>query len=388
LGRRALDLINAIGDDGVNRLHAHYVNQTPESCRTSVFPPMRELTSLNAADYLREAGHADHHTPIEVRELSGGVSNMVLRVEIDGKPPYVIKQCRERLRVPMEWRAPLERIWIELAAIELLATILPRGTVPGPLFHDRAELLFAMTCAPEDSVTWKTHLMSGQVDPAIATSLGTLLATIHAEAPRHAALRERFWDTRLFEELRIDPYYRTTARAHPELAEEFAALIADMERPEHERTLVLGDFSPKNILVHADGLVLLDFECAHAGDAAFDLGFFLSHLLLKAIHFSADARSTAQTFVDLTPPFWEAYLEKRRLGPAERSALVSRAIRHLGACLLARVDGKSPVEYLLPPEQALARSFACKILLNRPQSWEELTRQFESALDGASLWRR
>ena len=167
-----------------------------------------------------------------------------------------------------------------------------------------------MTCAPDDAVTWKTHLMAGQIDPDIAARLGTILGTIHAKAPASPALRETLSDTSLFEELRVDPYYRTAARAHPDLAPRIALLIASMDRPAGERTLVLGDFSPKNILVHSGGLILLDFECAHAGDAAFDLGFFLSHLLLKTIRAAANDRQLASRYLALTPLFWTGYLDQ------------------------------------------------------------------------------
>ena len=249
---------------------------------------MREIDAQTAADYLRDSGRVPKGAEVRVRELAGGVSNIVLRVDVPGQPPFVIKQCRERLRVAMEWHARLDRIWTESATLGVLRSILPEGTVPEVLFEDRPNYLFAMTCAPDDAVTWKTHLMAGQIDPDIAARLGTILGTIHAEAPKHPALRGTLADTSLFDELRVDPYYRTTARRHPDLAPRIENLIAAMDRPDDERTLVLGDFSPKNILVHAGGLILLDFECAHAGDPAFDLGFFLSHLLLKAIRTSSN----------------------------------------------------------------------------------------------------
>ena len=109
--------------------------------------PMREITAETAAEYLRESGQIPDRAEIQVRELSGGVSNIVLRVDIQGRAPFVIKQCRERLRVAMDWRAPLDRIWTECATLNLLHTILPEGTVPTILFEDRPNYLFAMTCA-------------------------------------------------------------------------------------------------------------------------------------------------------------------------------------------------------------------------------------------------
>ena len=187
---------------------------------------------LNTADYLRDSGRVPPTAEVRVRELTGGVSNIVLRVDVSGRPPFVIKQCRERLRVAMEWHARLERIWTEQAALELLAAILPGGTVPLIEFEDRPNYLFAMTCAPDDAVTWKSQLMAGEVDPEIAARLGIILAEIHDKAPGHPLLAGILSDTSLFDELRVDPYYRTIARAHPDLEPRVEALIAAMQVPE------------------------------------------------------------------------------------------------------------------------------------------------------------
>lgn len=333
---------------------------------------MRELTADNAATYLRETSAIPSDARVSARELAGGVSNVVLRVDVEGRDPFVVKQCRERLRVAVEWRARLDRIWAERAALGVLADLLPPGASPEVLFEDRAEYLFAMTCAPDDSETWKARLMRGEADPAIAARLGALLATIHAEAPQHPALGSTLADASLFDELRVDPYYRTTAAAHPKLAPRFDALIEAMNLPADRRTLVLGDFSPKNILVHGGGVVLLDFECAHAGDPAFDLGFFLSHLALKRIHGVLGTDGSA--WRDLTESFLSAYHD--RLGPA--SDMVPRAIEHAAACILARVDGKSPVEYLDERGRAAARRSALALFDARPETWDEMIGTLEA----------
>jgi len=339
---------------------------------------MRELTADNVANHLRETGAIQPDARVSVRELAGGVSNVVLRVDVEGAGPFVVKQCRERLRVAVEWRARLDRIWAERAALGVLADLLPPGAAPAVLFEDRAEYLFAMTCAPDDSETWKARLMRGEADPDIGARLGTLLATIHAEAPGHPALGSSLADASLFDELRVDPYYRTTAAAHPNLAPRFAALIEAMNLPVDRRTLVLGDFSPKNILVHSGGVVLLDFECAHAGDPTFDLGFFLSHLTLKRIH--GVLGTDKSTWLALTNAFLAAYHDRLsdRLGPS--SELVPRAIEHAAACILARVDGKSPVEYLDEPRREAARRSALALFDARPRTWDGMI----ETLDGVT----
>ncbi len=341
---------------------------------------MRELTARDAADYLRETGRIPPDVPAAVRELSGGVSNVVLRVDVEGRPPFVVKQCRERLRVAVEWRARLDRIWVEHAVLRVLGMLLPPGVVPSLLFEDREEYLFAMTCAPGDSETWKARLLRGDADPAVAAKLGEHLATVHADGPNHPARDPLLADTSLFDELRVDPYYRTTACAHPGLAGRFDGLIAAMNLPPERRALVLGDFSPKNILVDSTGLVLLDFECAHLGDPAFDLGFFLSHLALKRIHGVVDDAS-CHALID---GFLAAYFGRLgdRLGPP--AELTARAITHTAACLLARVDGKSPVEYLDPAGRDVARRSGLALFDAVPTEWDEMTRVLDAAA-GAGL---
>ena len=126
---------------------------------------------------------------------SGGVSNVVLRVDLEERPSFVIKQCRERLRVAMDWRARLDRIWAERAALDVLGAILPPGTVPRGSLRRSPQLPLRHDLRPDDSETWKTHLMNGQADPQIAGRLGTILGTIHAEAPKHPEMRGTLADT-------------------------------------------------------------------------------------------------------------------------------------------------------------------------------------------------
>ena len=285
----------------------------------------------------------------------------------------MIKQCRERLRVAMDWRARLDRIWTERATLELLRAILPEGTVPDDLVRGSPELPLRHDLRTRR----RGHLedpLDGRPDrPDDRRAAGHDPGHDPRRGAEHPALRGTLADTSLFDELRVDPYYRTVARAHPDLAPRIDALIAVMDRPEDERTLVLGDFSPKNILVHSGGLILLDFECAHAGDPAFDLGFFLSHLLLKTIRAAlAESRLGSRVSRADSSLFWSAYLDRTRPRPAAaiRAGPSSHPAR--GGVLLARVDGKSPVEYLDARGQAVARSFAREALRTEPATWDDL----------------
>jgi 5-methylthioribose kinase len=324
---------------------------------------MREITAETAADYLRETHRVASDSTIHARELGGGVSNVVLRVDADGQPPLVLKQSRERLRTQAEWVSRLDRIWIEQSAIELLARLVPAGTVPSILFADPENYLFAMTCAPDDSVVWKTQLLAGETRADVARQAGTILGMIHRHTSGHPALAAQFADTSVFDDLRIDPFYRRVAQVHPDIEPDLLHLIASGPAVA-DKTFVHADFSPKNILVHQRGMMLVDFETAHAGDPAFDLGFFLSHLLLKAFR----AQAGAGAYFDLSRTFWDAY----RTHTGADLARMARAVRHAAACMLARIDGKSPVDYRSHLDVQAVRRFARAAIRNPPPDWEAM----------------
>ena len=316
---------------------------------------MFEITPENAPEYLRETRRVPAGRTVEVRALGWGVSNVVLRVDVEGAPSFVLKQARERLRVKAYWVSRLDRIWTEREALMLLDSVLPEGTVPRVLFSDEENYLFAMTCAPDDSAVWKEQLLAGKIDPSVGRQAGAILATIHRTTRDHPALGGGLADMTAFDELRIDPFYREIARVHPEIAPLIEELITSMKNVPHP-SLVLGDFSPKNILVHSKGLTLVDFETAHAGDPAYDVGFFLSHLFLKrcsremsrlALEDECELFDRQMSFTGLRAEFQAGY-ESENEWP--------RFGLHACACALARIDGKSPVDYLDGVSRAFFRT--------------------------------
>ncbi len=327
-----------------------------------------ELTADNAVSYLRNAGRLPHHGSVRIVTLGWGVSNLVLRIMPAGGPDFVLKQSREQLRTRADWRSRLDRVWREVDVMRVLERLLPAGTVPRVLFEDRANFLFGMDAVDADHVVWKEALLQGEIDPALADVLGDCLARVHAGTFDDPALRESLGDQQVFDELRIDPFYRRIATAHVELVDPIQDLMDDMAG--NRLCLVLGDFSPKNILLTHGGVVLVDFETGHFGDPGFDLGFFLSHLALKAIRHGAGGLP----LIELLRRFWRTYQNAAHWPARTLAALEPRSIRHWGACMLARVDGKSPVDYLSPHQQVLVREFTRHLFRAPP-------RQFESAVD-------
>lgn len=323
-----------------------------------------DLEITNAAEYLRARGF--DAAGARIAELGGGVSNTVLLVET-GARRFILKQALGKLRVQDDWFSNRERIFRESAALCWAAASLPAGSVPEILFEDRENFLFAMTAAPAQARTWKSLLLEGEFDLRIAERIAGMLATIARTSWLDAASESLFGDQSVFDQLRLDPYYRTTAARHPDLALHFDRIIE--ESSARRVSLVHGDWSPKNFLVSAGAAMAIDFEVVHFGDPAFDSAFLLNHLVLKTFYrpqWSGELRRLALHF-------WDAY----RAGlPSDAGWMESATLAHLGCLLLARIDGKSPAEYVT--EAALReqiRGFARQLILTPPSRIADVFQQ-------------
>jgi len=326
------------------------------------------LSAGNVKDYLVERDLWPPETPMLIRELGGGVSNIVLLIE--GKAPcgesrrWVVKQSLEKLRVEDDWRSERSRIFREAEAIQALGPALGQGAVPRVVHVGLEDYLFIMTAAPQGSVMWKEALLEGRVDRGVARQAGALLALMVTSSQRDPSFKAEFAERTVFDQLRIDPYYRTTAARHPEVRAPIEKLIDDSWQI--RTALVHGDYSPKNLLVQGHHIFLIDFEVVHWGDPAFDAGFLLNHLFLKAFH----QPRFGPLYFSAAREFWRELV--RGSEKADLEDFENMTLRHLGALMLARIDGKSPVEYIRDKmTKDNVRRFARRLLVEGPWSLEE-----------------
>jgi 5-methylthioribose kinase len=320
--------------------------------------------------YLRDSHRIEPgETPV-MKTLAGGVSNRTVWVGRAGGEAWVLKQALEKLRVAMDWFCDPNRIHREALALRWLGRLAPEGAVVPLVFEDGQEHVLAMQAVPEPHENWKIALLAGRLQREHVLQFGALLGTVHQRGQEAGPeLRADFEDRSFFESLRLDPYYRTTAERNPEARAFYDRLIAQTRGT--RVTFVHGDYSPKNILVHAGRLVLLDHEVAHFGDPAFDLGFALAHLLSKAHHLPAQR----EAFLEAARSFWKAYGEAA--GPLARAGdFAPRVVRHSLGCLLARVDGRSPLEYLTPAERDRQRSAVLRLMKRAVPAPEDLFAEF------------
>jgi aminoglycoside phosphotransferase (APT) family kinase protein len=315
-------------------------------------------------DFVARSGLFPRDADARFERLPGGVSSDIWLVR-SGPVAFCVKRALSQLRVAADWRAPMERNTKEAAWIKAVAGFMPEA-VPSLLAEDAEAGMFAMEYLPPESFEgWKAQLRRGHVIPATAVEVGRRLVRIHREFARSAAAAAEFATDAIFHAIRLEPYLLATARAHPDRA---AALEELAETTARTRlTLVHGDVSPKNILVGPQGPVFIDAECASFGDPAFDLAFCLNHLLLKCLWVPAAASRLLAAFDSLA----ETYLSG--VDWESREAIDRRTAKLLPGLFLARIDGKSPVEYLTEArDKDTVRRVARSLLANPPHGLTEI----------------
>ncbi|MFM1991372.1 MAG: hypothetical protein RJA99_4329 [Pseudomonadota bacterium] len=299
------------------------------------------LDAATARAVLARLGLCEPDEPLDCVPLAGGVSSDIVRVDLPGRS-VCLKRALERLKVAADWRVPVARSAHEADWLRVAATVRP-GAAPHLLGYDASANALAMDWLdPVRHPVWKGELRDGRIDPAFAARVAESIGSIHAATAGDRAIAARFDTTPLFVALRLEPYLLATAARHPALASRLHALA--QATAETRIALVHGDLSPKNLLVGPDGPVILDAECAWYGDPAFDAAFCLNHLLLKAVWGAASRPGARAALRAAFDAFAAAWFEVARFEP--RETLAARVAALLPALMLARVDGKSPVEYL------------------------------------------
>jgi aminoglycoside phosphotransferase (APT) family kinase protein len=318
--------------------------------RRVVLPP--EIVALLVRTGLLEPGEKPQATA-----LAGGVSSDIWRVDL-ARGAICVKRALPRLKVVADWRAPVDRNAYEVAWLDVARSIVPEA-VPHVLARDPTAGFFAMDYLdPAIYRVWKEALRQGEVDMPSVEQIGRRLVRIHAATAGDAVIAQRFATDAIFHAIRLEPYLVATAGRHPDLAAVLLDLLSATMAT--KRTLVHGDVSPKNILLGPAGPVFLDAECAWYGDPAFDLAFCLNHLLLKCLWTpSASAR-----FLGAFALLATTYLSGVTWEPADE--VEARTARLLPGLFLARVDGKSPVEYIVDETQRRRVRRVARALIQRP----------------------
>lgn len=325
--------------------------------------------------YLQATGWVEPDETPAIAVLQGGVSNKTVLVERANGDAWVLKQALAKLRVQVDWFSPVERVHREALGLRWLEQIAPPETTTPLIFEDFQHHLIAMAAVPQPHENWKQMLLRGEVERGHVEQFATLLGTIHREgARRQAELEPVFGDRGFFESLRLEPYFGFTASQVPDAQAFLLALIEETRA--HIETLVHGDYSPKNILVHEGRLILLDHEVIHFGDPTFDLGFSLTHFLSKAHHLP----ERRAAFAEAARTYWHHY-RNIVMNEPWGADLEGRAVRQTLGVMLARVRGRSPLEYLDPIERDRQTAVIVALMADPPATVPALTDAFLARID-------
>ena len=323
--------------------------------------------------YLRETQRITEDETPNCVTLEGGVSNRTVLVQRQQKPDWILKQALEKLRVQVDWYSAPERIHREAAGLRYLSKIIPQN-VPSFVFEDMDFHILAMSAIPQPHENWKTLLLHGEPIAQHAVQFGELLARIHNALQHHPEIADNFAERKFFEELRLEPYYAYTA-SQVTLAANFLNQLIDDTR-QRIQALVHGDYSPKNVLIYDNRLYILDYEVIHFGDPAFDIGFSMTHFLSKAHYRKAHRK----TFIEMASAYWDTY-QKHVSETLLSQSLEAYAVRHTLACLLARVAGRSPLEYLDTNQRERQRDMVLELMSKQINTIPDLITEIDKKLD-------
>ena len=314
-----------------------------------------------------ELGLIELQDTIKATALTGGVASDIAHVQA-ANHDYCVKFALPKLRVKADWYAPVERNLAEYRWLETYASIDPEGAIP--LFGHSSSLngfVMGYLSGP-NTYLLKSALFEGRGSKQDAYNIGRNLGRIHQISSKNQFDTLPFDNRDDFYALRIEPYLIHTAKSHDAVADKLKEM-ADLLY-QSKQVLVHGDVSPKNILIQDGRPYLLDAECATMGDASFDVSFCLNHFILKALH----VPSHRENYFGLCDSFWQAY--KAEIDFEDLTSLERRISQLIPMLLLARVDGKSPVEYLTKKTSTEIRRAALSSINHPPASIQQLITSF------------
>lgn len=324
--------------------------------------------------YLVQHNHIHKNEPLKTGVLEGGVSNRTVWIQRENGEEWVLKQALEKLRVKVDWFCSPERVHREALGIRWLEKIAPSGSTVPLIFEDHENHIIAMNAVPQPHQNWKTMLLNGEIADSHFIQFAEILAVIHRESSKQKSeLSNVFADRSYFEQLRLEPFYEYPALQIDE-AKPFLLRLMDETR-QVQSALVHGDYSPKNILVYNDKLILLDHEVIHFGDPAFDIGFAMAHFLSKALA----VNSHRDSFIQASKLFWSHYKDEVEVNNPKE--LEHRCVYHTLGCILARAAGRSTMDYFNDAHKKTQTQLSIQLMKNAPSSILELIDQLKWELE-------
>ena len=304
---------------------------------------------------------------ISFEELKGGVSSDVYKVKTS-ENTYCVKRSVPKLRVKKEWYADTKRLKYEFFWLSHCKKIIPNRIPYVYNFIQKKDYLILEYFNNKKFDTLKSHLLNKKIEKKIIIKISKDLFKIHKESSTNTIKKKFINNSKNFYDLRLDAYFNELARVYPKLKKKVKNVLISYEK--NSSTLVHGDFSPKNILVSDNKIKYIDAETSNFGDPAFDVVFFSNHLLIKSIFIP----SKKKEFINCYKKFFYTYLSS--LKKSDKPNFFNRCAIMIPLMLLARIDGKSPVEYIVKDKiKNKIRLLSFRLIKETPNNLENLIKK-------------
>ncbi len=222
----------------------------------ALYEPIGEIT---ITDLVRLTGGANRETwSFDAVDANGNTTELILQLDRDGLDRLVGTCAREArlLKKAAEWNVPV-------------ATVVTSSEIPNPLGRS-----FTVTHRIRGETIARKILRDNEWGNARSVFLSDCASAL---AAIHAIPKEELEGAELIETtdslLSLTGIYDALCDPHPTF--DLAIRWLEANRPEPlESCLIHGDFRLGNLLIGEDGLrAVLDWEIAHFGDPAEDLGW-------------------------------------------------------------------------------------------------------------------
>lgn len=330
----------------------------------------------NLLQYLLEKDLITDSQKVQVHYFSGGVSGTVAMV-CGNEGKMLVKQAMGKLKVRDLWECDPKRIQVEHNALLVYEKIIP-DCVPRPISYDEKNYIMIREAVPEDWHMWKEELLDGELNYQVAEKAIRALFTIHNRTAASDEARAQFRDSQFFYFLRINPYIEHVVEKYPFLKNRAQQVIDFLM--DQKIALIHGDYSPKNILTRDAQICILDMEVAYFGNPCFDVAFFANHFLLKAVR----RKEWGPGYLAMLRYMMRLYFSN--ITYMDPTTVEEQTVRTLGFLFLARIDGKSPVEYLTNEnDKELVRKLAVTMLNGNFTTFEQVLRLMGQAVEGKAI---
>ncbi len=297
------------------------------------------------------------------KKITDGVSSDIWYVKTENNKEFCIKRALNKLTVKEDWYAPVDRSNFEVYYFKACKKIIPES-FPKILGHDKKKYILAMEWyEANDFKVWKEKLLNKEININDAKKISDILVKKHNYFYNNSHYKKKFENSKTFYSIRIEPYLIFTSKNYPEQSKKFIDAANSLSL--HKKTIIHGDFSPKNILISKDYPVILDAETACWGDPVFDLAFCNNHIILKSILHNKYKKN----YMLLSQKLIKNYIQQIKW--ENKNDFIQRFLKLLPLLMLARLDGKSPVEYFKDNHKNKSRLLALSLIRNELKSINE-----------------